>query len=241
MRCTEDEKAEEELKQVGDEWGGMGAMEWRYFASPWSRGHRDTDVREQKFPWEKREKSAHFSARHCGAQSARARVSNWLRVLTSSHTFCPGSPDICCENYDPGCADGTRVKGCHAFVFASIWTLLLLFWVAQIFHCALATTVPRLFSRAVWILARVDKVHLNSFAQKIKRYKYNECARRRKGGLSLHRIDNIIKDYWEKWSQCSKADLSRLEKLITAWVVGTRLEPLENVAERRTLNKMHNR
>lgn len=49
-------------------------------------------------------------------QFVRAWVSNWLRTLTSLHTFCPASLDICCENYDPGCADGMRLKDCHAFI-----------------------------------------------------------------------------------------------------------------------------
>ena len=94
MRCTEDKKVAAELKQadvgVG---GGVGAMEWRYFGSPWSRGGRDTDVREQKFPRERRRvKSARFSALHCGAQFVRAWASNWLCILTSLHTFLPCIP-----------------------------------------------------------------------------------------------------------------------------------------------------
>lgn len=48
---------------------------------------RDTDVREQKFPREKRADSAHFSALHHETHFVRARVFNWLRILTSLHAF----------------------------------------------------------------------------------------------------------------------------------------------------------
>lgn len=121
-------------------WGRMWATEWRYFASPWSTRGRDTDVREQKIPRERRAKSAHFSASHCETQFMSVWVSNWLCILTSLHIFfCPASLDICCENYDPGCADGMRPKDLTLFVFSvvlSYWALLLLFWVthSQMFH-----------------------------------------------------------------------------------------------------------
>lgn len=55
--------------------------------SPEQRRQRDTDVREQKFPREKRANSAHFSASHHETQFVRASVFNWLRILTSLHTF----------------------------------------------------------------------------------------------------------------------------------------------------------
>lgn len=78
---------------------------------------RDTDVREQKFPREKRADSAHFSALHHETHFVRARVFNWLRILTSLHafSFCPQSLDMCCERRDPECADGVSGKRLSRF------------------------------------------------------------------------------------------------------------------------------
>lgn len=71
------------LCSEGMEGGGGGAAD----TLPPLLAGRDTDVREQKFPREKRADSAHFSALHHETHFVRARVFNWLRILTSLHAF----------------------------------------------------------------------------------------------------------------------------------------------------------
>lgn len=91
------------------------------------RRHR---CQRTKIPQRGGQQSVHFSALLCETQFVRARVSNWLHVLTSLHTL-PASPDICCENYDRRSADGMRFKDGHAFIFSVCFLLNFLFWVSH--------------------------------------------------------------------------------------------------------------
>lgn len=125
-------KVAEELQQADVDVGGVRER-WSEDTLPLPGAEEaETQMSENKnSPERGGQKSAHISALHCETQFVRARVSNWPRILTSLHTFFrPASPDICCENYDPGCADGMRLKDWHAFIFQSFS----FFFVIFLFH-----------------------------------------------------------------------------------------------------------